>query len=398
MTTDRSTVVEGADAQHAVSSSKDWPADGQPAIRLRNVCKTFRRHGGELVQAVDDISLDVAAGEFVVLLGPSGCGKTTLLRSVAGLEHPDSGEIDIVGQSVFSSARHRNLPPQKRPVSMVFQSYALWPHMTVSQNVGYPLSVRKVQRSEVRERVAAVLKAVGLEHLGSQHPSQLSGGQQQRIALARALVAGDQVVLFDEPLSNVDAKVRELLRVELLSMQAEFGFAALYVTHDQQEAMELANRIAVLNGGRVEQLASPTEVYAHPATRMVAEFVGKANVVAGDIVSTEGREATISTSIGPLHGSLPSTMPPAAAAVAVFRPEHAELFVHEPPPGSWAGRVVTQLFVAPHHEVWVELETTRDPVRVRVNRHEALDVAPGSACWVHVRSADCLILPDLGVA
>ena len=224
-------------------------------IRVVNLLKTFKRpKGGGTITPINNISLDVSIDEMVVLLGPSGCGKTTLLRCVAGLEEPDSGEIYINDQLVFSSRAGVLVPPHLRPVSMVFQSYALWPHMSVFDNVAYPLRSRKFGTAkQVQDRVQDVLAIMCLDALARQFPGQLSGGQQQRVALARAIVPGTGVVLFDEPLSNVDARIREQLREEIRRMQRRLKFSALYVTHDQVEAMAVADQIAVLDDGRIVQ-------------------------------------------------------------------------------------------------------------------------------------------------
>ncbi|WP_324278085.1 ABC transporter ATP-binding protein [Blastococcus brunescens] len=235
-------------------------ASSTPVVEVSNLVKRFRRESGAVVNAIDDVSFEVAAGDFVVLLGPSGCGKTTLLRAIAGLETPDQGAIRIGGRAVFSAADRVEVPPERRDISMIFQSYALWPHMTAFKNVAYPLQSRrgrKVAKDEIARRVRQALELVGVGELETQYPGQMSGGQQQRIALARALVNNDELVLFDEPLSNVDAKVREQLRFELVSMQRKLGFSALFVTHDQTEAMELAHRIAVLDSGRIAQFGTP---------------------------------------------------------------------------------------------------------------------------------------------
>ena len=297
------------------------------ALALRDIRKHFTRRDGTKVPAVDGIDLDVAQGEFVVLLGPSGCGKTTLLRCIAGLESPDHGEITIHGDRHYVSAEGLDSSPNKRKLGMVFQSYALWPHMKVFSNVAYPLQVKRVSRQQVRERVTEVLKTVGVGELLEQYPGQLSGGQQQRVALARALVSSDGLLLFDEPLSNVDAKVREQLRYEIRRMQQQIGFAAIYVTHDQEEAMELADRIAVLNKGRIAQLGTAQEIYEMPADRYVAKFIGATNEIFGDVASIEddGR-ATVATEAGLVIGILGEERLAEGDAVSVIvRPEKCEL-------------------------------------------------------------------------
>lgn len=262
-----------SDAPRATSGARTDESE-ERRIHVEHLCKSFVRENGTRVPAVDDLSLSVAAGEFLVLLGPSGCGKTTLLRLIAGLETPDSGMISLDGAAVYDSARKVDVPPERRLAGMVFQSYALWPHMSVFENVAYPLRSARVRRAEVRQRTRAVLEKVGVGQLEGQYPGQLSGGQQQRVALARAIVAERRVILFDEPLSNVDAKVRDQLRIEILRMQRELGFTALYVTHDQEEAMTLGTRIAVLRDGEIAQLGAPREIYDAPCSPYVASFIG----------------------------------------------------------------------------------------------------------------------------
>ncbi|MDX1485392.1 MAG: ABC transporter ATP-binding protein [Alphaproteobacteria bacterium] len=241
-------------------------------VVLRSITKRF----GDLV-AVDDISLEIEDGEMLTLLGPSGCGKTTSLRMIAGLEDPDAGVIEIGDSLIFDKSRRINVPSERRNLGMVFQSYAIWPHMTVAENVGYPLKMRGLGKSEITGKVTASLEQVGLKGYEDTPATNLSGGQQQRVALARSLVFEPRVLLLDEPLSNLDAKLREHMRFELRIMQQRLGVTALYVTHDQEEALTLSDRIVVMNRGRIEQLDTPTAVYESPASRFVAEFIGKAN-------------------------------------------------------------------------------------------------------------------------
>ncbi|MDO9526153.1 MAG: ABC transporter ATP-binding protein, partial [Gemmobacter sp.] len=303
--------------------------------------KTFKRANGESLKAIDDVSIDIHQGELVVLLGPSGCGKTTLLRAVAGLETPDSGSIRLGGRDLFDSETGLVLPPEARHVGMVFQSYALWPHMTVAQNVAYPLRMRGVGRDERDRRVQDILTKMRIGDLAQQHPGRISGGQQQRVALARALVCGDGMILFDEPLSNVDAKVRELLRLEILTMQRQFGFTALYVTHDQEEAMALASRIAVVGRGRIEQLGTPEDVYCSPVSLGVARFIGSANELQGRIVDT----GVIHTDVGQLRVN-PSAQSGIAGSdvILLTRPEHWQ-FATEAAADTVAGTIVSAAFL-----------------------------------------------------
>ncbi len=271
---------------------------------------------------MDDVTITVAAGEMLVLLGPSGCGKTTLMRLVAGLEKPDSGSISLGGSIVFDSRTKVNTPPEKRPASMVFQSYALWPHMTAFENVSYPLRSQGLSKATAQPRVDRVLEMVGVDHLRDQYPAQMSGGQQQRIALARAIVAGQGLILFDEPLSNVDAKVREQLRHEIVRIQQEFGFTGIYVTHDQEEALTLGSKIAVLRQGKIEQLGSPREIYENPATRYVSAFVGTADEIPATVTGVRAGALELRSDSGVTWVVSRGTLPAKSRAVVIARPEH----------------------------------------------------------------------------
>src|SRR4051812_40945997 len=241
------------------------------------------------VVSVDGISLAVEHGEFVCLLGPSGCGKTTTLRMIAGLLEPDAGEIRVAGKVV--STPGSVVPPERRNMSMIFQSYAVWPHMTVRDNVGYGLKMRKIESAAARERTDAMLKATKLFELAARYPSELSGGQQQRVALARALAPSPDILLLDEPLSNLDANLRGEMRFEIRRLHQEFRYTSIYVTHDQVEAMTMADRIVVMNLGRIEQIGSPEEVYERPNSKFVARFIGAGNVV--DVRHVEGNRVEI---------------------------------------------------------------------------------------------------------
>ena len=243
-------------------------------VRIEGLTKRFA--GKPPTVAVDDLSLEIESGEFVVLLGPSGCGKTTTLRSLAGLETPDAGRISLGGQTVLDVGKV-NQPPNKRRIGMVFQSYALWPHMTVRRNIGYPLRARRVGREQSREWIEETAALVDCTNLLDRYPAQLSGGQQQRVALARGIVARPDLVLFDEPLSNLDARLRDQVRAHLHELHGRLNFTAVFVTHDQSEALALGDRLAIMKAGRIEQLDTPQRVFEEPATEYVAGFIGMSN-------------------------------------------------------------------------------------------------------------------------
>jgi ABC-type Fe3+/spermidine/putrescine transport system ATPase subunit len=245
------------------------------------------------VAAVDGVSFTVARGEHVTLLGPSGCGKTTTLRAIAGLETPTGGSIRIGGQTVFSAAERRNIPAEKRGISMVFQSYAVWPHMTVFDNVAYGLRVRKLPRAEVAAQVERALDLVQMRQYADRSASLLSGGQQQRVALARAIAFQPAVLLFDEPLSNLDAKLRAEMRVELRELQRRLDITSVYVTHDQEEALAISDRVIVMHVGGIEQIGTPEDIYHRPKTRFVADFVGSANLIEGRVTGPANRAGSI---------------------------------------------------------------------------------------------------------
>ena len=294
-----------------------------PIISIRNVTKRFP---GSPVAAVDNVSLDILPGEFFVLLGPSGCGKTTLLRMIAGFEVPTSGQILIDGQDMAA------VPPNKRPVNMVFQSYAVFPHMTVAQNVGYGLKIAGVGGSEMQSRVREALELVKLDGLDKRRPDQLSGGQRQRVALARSLVMRPKVLLLDEPLSALDAKLRAQMQFELSDLQDEVGITFVTVTHDQDEALSMAGRIAVINKGEVAQLATPSDLYEYPANRFVADFVGSVNLFEGKLTLDEADRAAIDCpGLGRVYLNHGVTGPHGADVWVALRPE--KIYLHVPGDG-----------------------------------------------------------------
>ncbi|MFD6060259.1 ABC transporter ATP-binding protein [Rhodococcus wratislaviensis] len=264
---------------------------------LSGVTKTFTAKG-RTVHAVKDVDLGIRSGEYVVILGPSGCGKSTLLRCVAGLETPTQGSISLQGQPVYDAQRRINVKPNARQVGMVFQNYALWPHMTVEKNVAYPLRMRKLPKSTWDKRVSEVLEALECEALAKRLPAELSGGQQQRIALARALVYEPAILLLDEPLSNLDALLRVSLRTELMRLHRALGYTAIHITHDQEEALEMGDRVVLMRAGRIEQMGPPEQVYARPASPYAAHFLGVRNQT-----SIEVGDGVLRSRMGVIHGS-----------------------------------------------------------------------------------------------
>src|SRR5262245_1309439 len=323
-------------------------------LEVRDLVKTYpgaRQERHKRVLAVDHVSLDVQEGELFTLLGPSGCGKTTTLRSIAGLETPDEGTISVGGRVLFSSATKVRVPANQRGLGMVFQSYAIWPHMNVFENVAFPLKVlargKRPGRSELRTRVERVLAVVKLDQLASRDATALSGGQQQRLALARALVMEPALLLLDEPLSNLDAKLRDDMRFELKRLQRELGITCVYVTHDQTEALAMSNEVAVMRDGKVEQVGSPRDIYESPKTRFVADFIGTSNFLDGVVEEKRPGGYVILTSQGVLDVPSDAQHVPGDAVVVSARPEHIALSTETngSGPNRWSGRVAVRSFL-----------------------------------------------------
>jgi iron(III) transport system ATP-binding protein len=370
-------------------------------LTIDNLVKSFaaetgrRRSGPARVLAVNDVSLEVGDGEMFTLLGPSGCGKTTTLRAVAGLERPDSGRIVVGDRVLFDGDGGRNVPANQRGLGMVFQSYAIWPHMTVFDNVAFPLQVRKrAQRPgkrEIRDRVAKVLETMELGHLADRQATKLSGGQQQRLALARAVIIEPPLLLLDEPLSNLDAKLRESLRYELKRLQRELGITSVYVTHDQIEALALSSTIAVMNEGNVLQTGRPREVYESPNCKFVAEFIGTSNFLRGTVTGHAGDSVDIDTEAGRVRLESPVRIPVGEEVIAAVRPESLEISttgwgnrVNE-----WPGTVTNRAFLgdAVDHVVRVG----RCSLRVRGN--PAVSIKPGTDIFVATEPTKVTLVP-----
>jgi iron(III) transport system ATP-binding protein len=331
-------------------------------VSIRGLSKHF---GGKTpTTAIDDLSIEIPQGEFLVLLGPSGCGKTTTLRCIAGLETAEHGSISFGDRPVFDASRDVNVPPNKRNIGMVFQSYALWPHMTVRKNIGYPLRTRRMNRSQAGEWIEEVAGLVDTTPLLERYPAQLSGGQQQRIALARGLVARPELVLFDEPLSNLDARLRDQVRTEIHELHGRLGFTAVYVTHDQVEALALGDRLAIMRQGALEQLATPDEVFEEPATEYVAAFIGMANRLV-----FERHDASWFLDGEAVEGNLDAVASHSSTVVARTRPEDIELMQPGIPtlPGSisFPATIVDSSFGGRHLDVAVTVGSTRLLGRIR---------------------------------
>jgi iron(III) transport system ATP-binding protein len=350
------------------------------------------------VYAVNHVGFDVGEGELFTLLGPSGCGKTTTLRSIAGLEKPDSGSITVAERVMFSNGGDRrsvNVPANKRELGMVFQSYAIWPHMTVFDNVAFPLQVRPRNRRpgkrEIAERVNRVLETMELRQYADRQATKLSGGQQQRLALARALVIEPALLLLDEPLSNLDAKLRESLRFELKRLQRELGITSIYVTHDQIEALALSTNIAVMREGSVVQLGKPRDIYENPHNKFVAEFIGTSNFIHGTVAAHEGEQYAVETTEGRLALTSAADVPIGTEVVASIRPECVSISTTRPAgvENVWTGTVVTRSFLgdAVDHMVTVGKQ------EIRARSNPSVSVQPGTDVFLHLESDKVALVP-----
>ncbi|MGH6768506.1 MAG: ABC transporter ATP-binding protein [Xanthobacteraceae bacterium] len=349
------------------------------SVELRGLTKNY----GPLA-VVDNVSLTIEHGRLVCLLGPSGCGKTTTLRLIAGFVEPTAGEIHVGDQVLSTSAR--TVPPERRNMSMIFQSYALWPHMTVAQNVVYGLELRKMDKETIARKLKAILETTHLVELAGRYPGELSGGQQQRVALARALIVEPETLLLDEPLSNLDANLREEMRFEVRRLHDEYRYTTVYVTHDQSEAMTTADVIAVMNGGKIEQAGSPEEIYERPRSEFVARFIGSSNVIRGKALDAN-HISLAGTALRCIGGPL---VPGSDGAIAVrqhvirlwaSKPENAENVV--------PATVTRQVFLGSSRDYMVE---TADGAQLRVVASTAENVPPGASVWLHLPPERCRVL------
>ena len=351
------------------------------SVRLEHIVKEYESPDKSVFRAVDDINVVINPGEFVTLLGPSGCGKTTTLRMVAGFEVPTSGEIFLGDEKI------NKLTPDKRDTAMVFQSYALFPHYNVFNNISYGLRLQKLSSAEISQKVAAIIELVGLTGLEKRYPNEISGGQQQRVALARALVMEPGVMLFDEPLSNLDAKLRVSMRTEIRKIQRRLGVTSMYVTHDQSEAMALSDRIIIMNGGRIEQIGSPEEIYQKPASEFVADFIGRANFMKGVVKDIDAKGVLIE-----LYGSVLRVQGSRLYAVGdevtvVVRPESITVGVD----GHFEGDVVMSTFMGAHQEYFVQLGDVTLDVE-QLNPAGSVKFKEGEKVCVHMNEESMYIV------
>jgi iron(III) transport system ATP-binding protein len=354
-------------------------------LRVENLIKRFGA-----AHAIDDVSFTVGPGEFVSLLGPSGCGKTTTLRCIAGFERPDSGRITVDGEVITEPGRGIFVPPNRRRFGMVFQSYAVWPHMTVMENVAYPLKVAgRFKRAEIEDRVRDKLRVVGLAGYEERYPTQLSGGQQQRVALARALVMEPRVLLFDEPLSNLDAKLRERMRFELIDIQSGLGIPAVYVTHDQSEAMVMSRRVIVMERGAIAQEGAPEDIYGSPRSRFVADFIGSSNFIEAKVVQDEGDgRCTVEAPWGLMLCVSAESYSPGTAVVAV-RPERIDVGASAlPGANTIPGVLKSRFFLGPFLEYFIDV----NGLPLRVQRTSAIPAEPGAAVLLSIEPSYCQIV------
>jgi len=363
-------------------------------LRVEGLYTEYPNEKGEIVKAAQDVSFSVPEGKLFTLLGPSGCGKTTTLRSIAGLEKPRAGEIAVNNRVVFSSAKGVFVAPNRRGFGMVFQSYAIWPHMDVFRNAAFPLQVgaKRYSRDELRAKVMRVLEAVQLDHLADREATKLSGGQQQRLALARALVMEPQLLLLDEPLSNLDAKLRERMRFELKRLQRELRITTVYVTHDQSEALALSHEIAVMNEGRIQQVGSPRDIYERPGSPFVADFVGSTNFLDGAVLGPDGTQGhyLVRTEIGDVSVSATEALRADDKVLLSVRPEDVGLVEARPeaPGNVWQATVDQKVFLGEVVDFQVKLGS-----RTLLSRqHPSLRTPIGNAIYVKLDPEKCVAL------
>lgn len=368
-------------------------------LKVTALFKEYSDADHQTVQAAQNITFEVPQGTLFTLLGPSGCGKTTTLRSIAGLEKPDSGQISIEKQILYSSEKKISVPPNRRNFGMVFQSYAIWPHMNVFENVAFPLQTgdRRFSKNQIQDKVTRALQTVALETLETREATKLSGGQQQRLALARALVTEPRLLLLDEPLSNLDAKLRERMQIELKRLQQQLGITTVYVTHDQNEALALSHRIGVMNEGRIVQIGSPQEIYEHPANRFVADFVGVTNLLEGTIESEcrpqtsiqNGYYYRVQTDLGQITVFASNSHQTGEHTVISIRPQDVHPLTQRPnEDGFWEATVETILFLGE----WLNVRLRVGETFLQARVHPGWQGEARSTVYVKIDPERCTII------
>jgi iron(III) transport system ATP-binding protein len=359
-------------------------------LTVRSLHKDYLAENGRIVAAARNVSFSVPRGKMFTLLGPSGCGKTTTLRCIAGLEKPSAGEIMVGDEIIYSSKDRVFVPPNKRKFGMVFQSYAIWPHMTVFQNAAFPLEIGPSHKTtkEIDEAVSHALHVVDLDGYEDRRATQLSGGQQQRLALARALVMKPPLLLLDEPLSNLDAKLRERMRFELKRLQNDLGITTIYVTHDQAEALALSHEIAVMFEGEIVQIGSPKDIYGKPKNKFVADFIGTTNLIPGEIVNGDGTQThTVRMPFGVLSVRSNDQLSVGDAVLVSIRPEHIRLSTSSPVSShSWKGVVDTTIYLGERQDVQVKV----GGVLMQARAPTSVDFSPGNDVYLDFREEDCI--------
>ena len=363
-------------------------------IEVKSLVKIYEDGENAGVKAVNDISFTVEDGRFYTLLGPSGCGKTTTLRCIAGLEKANGGEIIVAGNKVYSAKDNTYVPAYRRPIGMVFQSYAIWPHLTVFENVAFPLRVgkQKFTNADVQKKVSAALEQVELTGYEARMATQLSGGQQQRLALARALVREPQVLLLDEPLSNLDAKLRERMRFELRELQRRLRITTLYVTHDQIEALSMSNLIAVMNQGVIVQEGAPRDIYLTPKSKFVANFIGSTNQLSGELTRLAGDgTGTVSTADGEIACMVLDGLQVGNKVVVVVRPESVDL--HVQPPAQTANLIEAKIGAAMFLGEYLDCTVELGKHVLQTHQRHTLQIRRGDPVWVELPAGECMALP-----
>ncbi len=366
-------------------------------LSVRSLNTEYKSPKGPAVRAAQDVSFEVPKGVFFTLLGPSGCGKTTTLRSIAGLEQPTSGEIEVNGRAVYSSKSGIFLPPNQRNFGMVFQSYAIWPHMSVFANTGFPLEVRKSKpsRKQIADKVMEMLHAVGLDHLADRDATKLSGGQQQRLALARALVMEPELLLLDEPLSNLDAKLRDRMRYELKRIQRETGLTTIYVTHDQGEALSLSHEIAVMSEGRVVQIGSPRHIYEKPCNKFVADFIGSSNFIDGTVLGLDSPSGfwCVRTPLGDILVQSEVSLDKDSRVTIAIRPEDVELIEGAVDTGEPVNVLTGIVEVKVYLGEFIDFQMKVGESNLLSRAHPTLRTPEGGKLNIRMSPQKCVVLP-----